>query len=204
MEQSQLNPNRTKRDDITDSIISMEWRMFDLVNKGISRASCQEDPTTFVIMRRAQYNAWSEECLESYMADLKQAEKDGVNLVELKYVLMMTGSSLDSYLDTFGVSSFRARALVNEIMTIMMDMTHRMFDKSPSLAKGMRSVDSSSDNPVNTSIETYQRCELLTYSENTLEKYLEFVTKAQMNGENIPRQIVDNTQRLREEFKTLG
>ena len=54
-------PNCLTLDDKINKIISIEWAMFDAVNKGKEgpRAACQEDPVTFELMRRAQFEAWS-------------------------------------------------------------------------------------------------------------------------------------------------
>ena len=52
---------------LIDAILEKEWPMFHNVN-GEERASCQNDYPVFEIMRRAQYDAWSPEALEAYLA----------------------------------------------------------------------------------------------------------------------------------------
>ena len=79
MKENKLCQNCISREDKTNKIIAIEWAMFDQVNKGKSRASCQEDPDTFVLMRRSQFDAWSEELLDSGCIDL---EGYGADLLE--------------------------------------------------------------------------------------------------------------------------
>jgi hypothetical protein len=54
------------KDELINKIISFEWDMFQAVNEGGPRASCQNDPKTFEGMRRGQFEAWTEEILTSY------------------------------------------------------------------------------------------------------------------------------------------
>ena len=56
-----------KREDKIFKIISIEWDMFQDVNNIGGRASCQDDYETFEIMRRSQYENWTEEMLDIYL-----------------------------------------------------------------------------------------------------------------------------------------
>ena len=46
-----------------EGIVDIEWTMFDQVHNIGGRASCQEDPRTFFIMRSSQLRAWSPDML---------------------------------------------------------------------------------------------------------------------------------------------
>jgi hypothetical protein len=59
-------------------IIAFEWDMFQAVNEGGPRASCQNDPETFAGMRRGQFAAWSDAAGASYSTTLR-APLDGLN-----------------------------------------------------------------------------------------------------------------------------
>lgn len=83
--------------DIIERIIEKEYRMFDKVNEGGSRASCQDDKETFYAMRRCQFAAWNEEMRESYLEDLTCAEEDGFNLITEKYARMMKYTAPEEY-----------------------------------------------------------------------------------------------------------
>ena len=74
---------------IISSILEKEWQMFQAVNSGLARTDCQDDPDTFARMRCAQFLTWSEEACRSYEQDLTNAEAEGRNLVEEKYIHIM-------------------------------------------------------------------------------------------------------------------
>lgn len=75
--------------DLIDLVIDKEWKMFDRVQNEGGRASCQNDPATFRIMRASQFMTWPEDLLRSYLADLEHAERAGRNLLTEKYAFMM-------------------------------------------------------------------------------------------------------------------
>ncbi len=75
--------------DKKENLIQMEWQQFYQVHNEGGRASCQEDPKTFAIMRRSQFTAWPEALVDSYTADLEAAEEVGRNLLTEKYAWMM-------------------------------------------------------------------------------------------------------------------
>lgn len=91
--------NCVSKEEKIQKIIAIEWAMFDCVNKGKGRASCQDDPDTFLIMRQAQFDAWCEELVDSYLSDLLIADAKGMNLIELKYLYMMCGFHLDEFME---------------------------------------------------------------------------------------------------------
>ena len=55
-----------ERDNVIEQIIQMEWSAFDKARNIGGRAACQNDWTTFSIMRRSQYETWTDILLESY------------------------------------------------------------------------------------------------------------------------------------------
>ena len=48
----------TKQEKI-EKLIQMEWEDFQKVNNEGGRASCQDDPETFFIMRRSHFAPWT-------------------------------------------------------------------------------------------------------------------------------------------------
>lgn len=193
MNENKLCQNCVSRQDKIQKIISIEWAMFDLVNKGKSRASCQEDPDTFVVMRQSQFDAWSEELLDSYLADLLKADGQGLNLIELKYMYMMCGSNLGKLMDESGYPSMETRTLVNKIMNIMNAWTEQLMRTFPKLKYYSRPISSIADTPGSTSIETYQKCELFTYSLDTLKLFYDYILMLRKGGKNLPHMIIRNT-----------
>ena len=74
-----------KKQELLDEIIGIEWDMFQHTNNIGGRASCQDDPETFYIMRAAQYANWTGAMLECWAGFIKQCEQEGRNLVAEKY-----------------------------------------------------------------------------------------------------------------------
>ena len=70
---------RDVKKEYTASIIRMEWELFDKVQNIGGRASCQDQWSTFQIMRSSQLLAWTPELLSSYQNDLLEAKAAGRN-----------------------------------------------------------------------------------------------------------------------------
>lgn len=182
---------------ITDKIIEKEYEMFDRVNQGKSRASCQDDRETFCAMRKCQFAGWNEAMLESYLEDLEQAEEKGVNLLTEKYAHMMEYTSPEEYALFEGLLqpvTEEKKALVEQIHGISMEWTRQLHQKYPLVVSGGRSLTDDADSQIGgTSLSTYLRGELLTYSEKTLKAYLAWQQELLERGENMDRIILNET-----------
>ena len=73
--------------------------------------------------------------------------------------------------------------LVEKIMSIYMEWEKEFFKKYPIFSSMGRPLYSTEDDNIETSIETYLRGELLSYSEKTLQLYLKY--RIEMKGKNI-------------------
>ncbi|MBQ7585345.1 MAG: DUF4125 family protein, partial [Desulfovibrionaceae bacterium] len=71
-----------------EAIVDLEWKMFSAVQNVGGRASCQNDPQTFRIMRLSQCATWDDALISSYLDDLKLATLEGRNLMTEKYARM--------------------------------------------------------------------------------------------------------------------
>ncbi|MCI8991591.1 MAG: DUF4125 family protein [Eubacterium sp.] len=196
MDETKLCQNCLSRQDKIQKIIAIEWAMFDCVNKGKSRASCQDDPDTFLIMRQSQFEAWSDELLDSYLSDLLTADGKGINLVELKYLFMMCGRNLDEMIATSRYHSAEACQLIKKIMNMINGWTMQLIRNFPQLKYCSRPLRSIADSDTETSMETYQKSELYTYSEETIRLFYQYVLKLSEEKKNLPHMIVRNTALL--------
>lgn len=188
-----------EKKELIDSIIKIEWDMFDkVINEG-GRADCQDNWNTFSIMRKSQYLTWDEALLESYHKDLMTAKDEGINLIEQKYGFMMESTAPKKYEEIKAgliACSAQKRALIDEIVKIQVGWMEEFASEYPKLAGNARNIHTSEDSAVNTSAETYLRGELMTYSEGTLLLYGRFVAGLASEGRNLNRLTMENTVHL--------
>ena len=180
---------------LIDAILEKEWPMFHNVN-GEDRADCQNDFPVFQIMRRAQYKAWSPEALERYLEDVTAAEAENRNLAREKYIRMMETTDPRGYAAFCGELpevSEEKRALCAAIWEKMLGQTERMRQDYPLLALGGRVLRASEERDGWPSIETYQTCELLTYSEATLRALLAEIERLEAEGKDFVFMVQENT-----------
>jgi len=168
-------------------IIDLEWNMFHNVFNIGGKASCQENPETFKIMRHSQAVSWSEETLESYLNDLAEAQDDNRNLLTEKYARMMKYTSpleyvnIEHRLPSLDLEIF---PLIDKLVKIVMGWEEELSVKFPNILKKGRPLYSTEDSRFVTSIETYLRGELMTYSQRTLGLYYKNVLKQQTDNIN--------------------
>ena len=146
---------------LINRIVELELDMFERV-KTEEPSLCQERPETFKSMRSMTYSALSGETLESYLEDLQQANLEKKNLLTLKYARM------DSK-----IPPIKKSPVIDDIVKIeerwMMELSLRY----PRIVKG------------NPGFSVYLSSELETYSDKTLDLYLNDVTKAESEGRNL-------------------
>jgi hypothetical protein len=178
--------NKNLLKDLIAEIIKVEWKMFaDVPNIG-GKAACQEDYRTFEINRFAQAASWSEAALKSYLNDLTQAEKNGRNLLTEKYARMMQTTRPSEYAAIEHLLPSlepEVPALIEKIIKIVLEWEEQLLKKYPNILKKGRLLYSSQDTMYVTSLETYLRGELATYSLKTLKLYYENVSR--QKSENI-------------------
>ncbi len=180
---------------LIELILEKEWPMFHNVN-GEERASCQNDYPVFRIMRLAQYEAWSVDALTAYLNDITAAEAAGRNLAREKYIRMMESTDprgYEAFRGELPVVSEEKRALTEAIWAKMLVQTERMRESYPILALGGRPLHASEERDGWPSIETYQKCELLTYSEATLRALLANIEALEAEGKDFVCMVQENT-----------
>ncbi len=168
-------------------LIKTEWDLFQRVQNEGGRASCQEDPETFFLMRRSQFTAWPEELLESWHRDLKEAESAGRNLLAEKYAWMMRSTAPERFQEMRRFLHFPTlfgEQLIEELVKQQLEWMEEYKERYPYLAAGNRVFYTSQDTPWSTSFETYLRGELYTYSERTLCLYRDLMRKLKGEGKN--------------------
>ena len=146
-------------------------------------------------MRTAQFSAWSLEAASSYLDDLETARRGDRNLLEEKYIHMMKTTEPLPYsalLPRVVLPSDAARDLAKEVSDLLLGQARVLFEDYPNVADQGRPLYSESDH-CGTSVETYQFCELLTYSEKTLARLKEHIIALNREGKSLARMIMENT-----------
>ena len=180
---------------IIEDIIEKEWNMFTNVNNRGGRASCQDDYKTFYIMRASQFEAWDTSSLLFYNNDLDTAIAEGRSLPTEKYAYMMEFTAPEEYKeikDVLPEISPEKSALVDEILSITLKETEDFFKEYPGFENNGRPLYRKDDR-LFTSIETYTLGELKTYSERTLNSYLNHIKNLRARGESVVYKIYENT-----------
>ncbi|MDR3294775.1 MAG: DUF4125 family protein [Clostridiales Family XIII bacterium] len=182
----------------TDRLIGMEWQMFDEVRHIEGRADCQDDFETFDIMRRSQFEAWSEELRERYLLDLKRAEEEGRNLLSEKYAYMTQYNAPGEYEKLRGLLpslSEEKMGIIRRLADEHLVLYARLREEFPLVLSKGRKEYTAQELPYEASIETYLLGEMSTYSLQTLETYRLWMETLCARGENIVYKTFENTLR---------
>ncbi|MBT9775474.1 DUF4125 family protein [Clostridium sp. MCC353] len=164
--------NQEEIERMVPEILKREWKMFTNVSNEGGRAACQDDRKTFDIMRKSQFAVWNGEALLSYLNDLKQAELAGRNLMTEKYGYMMEDTAPEEFkrirelLPAVTAEKAQLAAELTEIQVKWMERFREQYPGFKKRGRPLRKTDAVSG--LDTSLETYARGELLTYSLETL------------------------------------
>ena len=177
-----------------EALIKTEWELFHNVNNEGGKADCQNDPETFVIMRRSQFICWGEELVESWHSDLLNAKKEGRNLLSEKYAWMMQRTAPYEFRlisKHLVFPTIFAEQMIEEIAAAEVEWMEQYEKKYPFMASGNRPVRRENDSEYVTSFETYLVGELHTYSEKTLKLYLEMINQLKRDGKSLAAEVMD-------------
>ena len=169
----------SKKWDLIARIVDIELEMF-LSVRADGKYSCQEHPDMFRLHRRAQFSAWSEDTLTSYLNTLERAKDEGANLMAVKYAIM---EGL--------IPRENLNPIIDKIVATQYKWQMEMFNKYPCLMAGARPMSQSEDSDNNTSFETYLKGELDTYSDNTLSLLYRDITEKEKKGSNMSEEVYE-------------
>ncbi|WP_176564454.1 DUF4125 family protein [Demequina maris] len=180
-----------------EAVVRHEFAQFQHVRGEDGRADCQDDWPTFRAMRLSQFLEWTPRLLDSYADDLDVADATGRNLLTEKYARMMRSTAPERYARDIAphlppLSSTRV-ALQERIVATQVAWARDFRTRYPRLGAGMRVLTTSEDTADATSLETYLRGELGTYSTRTLRLYAELVDGVAAAGGNLTERAVART-----------
>lgn len=196
---TEMEQQTVTKEELVEAIVRLEWQAFDKVENEGGRADCQNDWNTFSIMRKSQYLAWTRELLESFYVDFVEANQRNWNLITEKYGRMMESTSPEEYekiAARLPECSKQKRAIVEQIAEIQVEWMEEFAKEYPHMAGNARTIRKETDNPFNTSYETYLKGELMTYSDRTLSMYGRWIVELKKQDDNLAKRIMTNTALL--------
>lgn len=179
---------KTTKELTIDKIVNLEWKQFQAVQNQGGRASCQDNWKTFEIMRKSQFFAWDEEVVDSYYQDLLLAELAHWNMLTEKYARMMESTAPAEYEALKDILPGRTQerlGLQEKIIKMNIRWEEEFAARYPNIAGRGRCIHTYEDTPWSTSMETYIRGELGTYSNGTVEKYYDMCLRMEREGESL-------------------
>jgi hypothetical protein len=186
----------TAKEKIIADICNREWEMFSKIHNEGGPADCQQNPDFFKKMRFCQFAAWNEETLQSYQQDLIQAAKEGRNPPQEKYAYMMEYTSpgaFEKIRSMLPPVTAEKQSHIADILALQIEWEREVDTKYPHMRSGGRPLTRDKDTPWLTSFETYLKCELQTYSLQTLQHYAAYVHKAHKEERNLALEIAEQT-----------
>lgn len=145
-------------------------------------------------MRKSQFLCWDLEVLESYLGDLKTAKENLWNLIMEKYARMMESTAPLQYAGFEAVLPVRSkeRIMLQEAIILKeMEWAEQFLIRYPKISAKGRKIHTSEDTATETSMETYLRGELGTYSDNTLKLYHKMIWRLHTENKNLKEMNVD-------------
>lgn len=170
-----------QRQELIQEILDRELAMF-LAVSAKEPVSCQQDPEGFRLARGAQFSVWSEDTLVSYRGDLAKAAAEGKNLMTLKYARME--DLIEELHD-----DIRVEERIDQIVAIQVEWQKEMMAKYPCLMMRGRPLEEGDAGIATASFVNYLRCELETYSGETLALLHRDVTESRKNKRNMTEAI---------------
>lgn len=183
-----------RKEKMIEQIVTLEWQQFQQVQNEGGRADCQDDRETFNIMRKSQFLTWTKEALESYMEDIRTAEENQWNLLTEKYARMMESTAPEQYTELkkwIPVRSKERIRIQEELIEMKLRWEEAFAKEYPNLAGRGRLLYTSQDTPWDTSLETYARGELGTYSDRTIRLLKDMYERMEKEGENLTYRIME-------------
>jgi hypothetical protein len=185
----------SEREQLIFDVTQLEWDMFQHVYNTGGRASCQDDPDTFFKMRMSQWMVYSDDVLHSYYEDCQNAIREGRNLMFEKYGRMMETTFPEEYEEIKehlpDVSD--REELAEKIVAVNLEWDEKMLEEYPNVRNRGRVRTTAEDGIMaGSSMESYLRCELLSYSKKTLELIWQETEAAYNRGESLLKQTITN------------
>lgn len=151
------------REEILNEIVERELAMFLATPNEGGTADCQQRPDTFRLMRQMAHSAHTDSFLQSYLEDLRAAEKNRRNFMIEKYALM------DGRIPPLST---------NPLLDVIADAETEFIEEAAKLYPQTIKRNGSDI------FRRYLRSELQTLSQRSLETYANEIAAAKAAGRN--------------------
>ena len=175
---------------LVDEIVNIEWNEIKKIIK------TEEKEKTFMIMRKSQFELWPEELLYSYLDDLKRAEQNGWNLITEKYarILEYTDFVQYQYIEHMIPKVPKETEDIIDMIIVIQSLWMQQFEKQyPRLAEAAKSIEVYENEANDVSYEAMLKCELMTYSANTIMLYANMIISYKKRNVNYIRKMMEIT-----------
>lgn len=199
VENEGASDEKPSREEMMEEIIKLEFEAFDKVENEGGRASCQDDWPFFYVMRKSQYMTWTDEMLEKLLNQWRDYKKIGWNMMTEKYGRMMQWTDPKAYekiAKNFPERSEQTKAIIDQIAEIQVGWMSEFAEEYPKLANQARDITAKDDEAYNTSYETYLKGELMTYSDELIALYGQFIVKLAKENKNLAYMTIENTAHM--------
>ena len=181
MRKASLSHDLERKLGLCSELVALEWNQFDQVKNLGSRANCQDNLLSFLIMRLAQYLPLPIDLIESLIHEHTKGIDEGRNLVEEKYARMMreTDPKLFNALwrDRLETASPVKTALLESVIILLQEMQEEL-EKLKSTNEHARPKLTQGNN---ISALAYMKSELESYSYASLRQIHKFLSSAEFN-----------------------
>lgn len=163
----------TENTNLIKEIVLIEWEMFTNTKNIGSRSACQDEKGNFFASRSAYWSMYNKNVLTSYFDDLKNKKDNNINIVTQKYGYMMKETDYEYFKKIEHLLpkiDDKKASLVESIMLIYMKWEEDL--SSSNIDNKNRILYKKHNSKECTSVESYMKGELLSYSENTLLEIL--------------------------------
>ncbi len=187
------------KEELIAKLIDMEWQMFTAVHNTAHRALCQDDQKTFVIMRMSQFMAWDIDTLCHYYGDVYDAFVHEHNIMTDKYGYMMAYTYPAEYeciKDELPAISMKKRQFIIQILRQQLHWLTETATSYPNILRNGRPIRQSQALNGAVSFEVYAKCELMTYSFDTLTALWAHMQHLKSQGRNLNEEILTYTAKL--------
>ena len=171
---------------LIEGILELELDMFLRV-PAEGPCECKENQDQFTVHRRAQFQAWSERTLASYLGDLEAAVRKGTNLMTIKYARMDDR-----------IPRYSTHPAIPELTSIMLAWQRAFLQRHARIGERARPLEREDEEKAVRSFSRYLSAELETYSSGTLTSLLADARAKQHSGINMSEEI------YRHLFRGLG